>query len=237
MGKILNKIGLIFCFLLIALTLISCISPSARIDDTHGNTNDNNGESNNQNGDNNNENNNPDDPNGGNSDNPPNHKDPTPLSSEVIARHYEMAEGIIDDFASQCYRGEDVEKTVLAKRFKSRSRMNKKTDRAINDAFYKVTAEPLSFAFAFLEWYKLNNSEIKDFNGIYFYWNENEALRITLSEKYEDIIAIDYYSYHMIIHSGTVDYVDEDYTGPYVISYGYSDNLEYNGHVEYHNES
>ena len=104
----------------------------------------------------------------------------------------------------------------------------------INQSFYKLSAEPLSYAFAFLEWYKYTGAEIKDFNGIYYYYSSDNAIRITLSEDYDDMVAIDYQQYHMIIHSGAIDYEGENNTKPYVISYGFGYNRpDFYGSLEY----
>ena len=86
----------------------------------------------------------------------------------------------------------------------------------INEAALKVSAEPLSYAFGLLESFIQQGKALEDYSGVYyFYSNSNSSIRITCFDDLDDIIAVDYYQYHMII--GTNE------ESSFVLSYEFDD--------------
>ncbi len=97
---------------------------------------------------------------------------------------------------------------------------------SINDAAIKTSAEPLSYAFGLLESFIQQGKALEEYSGnFYFYPNSNGSIRITCFSELEDIIAVDYYSYHMVI--GTSD------DNSFVLSYSFDDDGN-NLYVSFH---
>ena len=87
---------------------------------------------------------------------------------------------------------------------------------SINEAALKVSAEPLSYAFGLLESFIQQGKALEDYSGVYyFYSNSNSSIRITCFDDLDDIVAVDYYQYHMII--GTNE------ESSFVLSYEFDD--------------